>query len=98
MAQKIRVLVADNREIYRMGLADVLGKPPHIEVVAMCAAGEEAIRRTAELKPDIVILDGNITECDCFEVKRRIKEMYPEIRIIIINPASYRFIDLLSVL
>jgi len=95
---KIRVLVADNREIFREGLARVFEKTANIEVVSLCATIEETIQKTTELKPDLVLLNINITDCDCSEVKQRIKEKHPEIRLMIITPSSDKFTDPLSLL
>jgi len=94
---KIRVLIADNREIFREGLAHVLGKTTSIEVVSSCSTGEETIRQSVELKPDIIILDSDIMECDCFEVKQRVSELLPETRFIIIGASTNVSFDPLSV-
>ena len=95
---KIKVLLADNREIFREGLAHVLGKTTSIEVVSSCSTGEETIHQAIKLKPDIIILDSDIMECDCFEVKHRVNELLPETRFIVVGPSTNESLDPLYVL
>ena len=55
--EPIRVLVADDHVLYRRGLQLVLGQEPDIAIVGEAADGVEAIRRTEELLPDVVLMD-----------------------------------------
>ena len=56
-SQTIKVLIADDHAIVRMGLASLLGTQRDIEVVGEAEDGESAISKTVELNPDIVIMD-----------------------------------------
>lgn len=53
----IRVVMADDHLIVREGLRFVISAEPDIEVVAECADGAEAIALTAQLRPDVVLMD-----------------------------------------
>ena len=53
----IRVLVADDNAVLRMGLGHLIAADPGLELVGEAASGEEAVERTAEVSPDIVLLD-----------------------------------------
>ena len=53
----IRILIADDHGIVRMGLRLLFEKLPGMEVVGEAATGHEAVRLAAELNPDVVIMD-----------------------------------------
>jgi NarL family two-component system response regulator LiaR len=57
MTSPIRVLVVDDHEIVREGLAMLLGDQPEIELVAEATNGEEAVALAAALHPDVVLMD-----------------------------------------
>jgi len=94
--EKIKVLVADDQEIFREGLATLLESSPNIEVVSTCSTGFEAIKKAVELNPDVILLDTEIRECECTEVAQRIKEVLPEPRIIILTQ-PYKDLELSSI-
>jgi DNA-binding NarL/FixJ family response regulator len=68
----IRVLVADDQEIVRTGLAMILAAQPGIEVVAQVADGRQAVARARELRPDVCLLDIRMPEMDGIEATRRL--------------------------
>ncbi len=82
----IKLVLAFKQELFREGLAKLLAeKTPHLTVLAKCSNGMACIQRTKELKPDIILLDTEITNCDCAEVTRSITSPMPETRIIILT-------------
>ncbi|MER6011115.1 response regulator transcription factor [Streptomyces bluensis] len=60
----LRVLVADDNPVVRAGLAALLGAYPGIEVVADATNGEEAVRRAADCRPDVILLDVRMPGTD----------------------------------
>ncbi|GGZ55875.1 response regulator transcription factor [Streptomyces bluensis] len=60
----LRVLVADDNPVVRAGLAALLGAHPGIEVVADATNGEEAVRRAADCRPDVILLDVRMPGTD----------------------------------
>ena len=95
--EKIKVLLMDRREIFRQGLALILEREPNIQVVFTCSSAQEGIKRASELKPDIVFLDTEVSDYDCVEATRRVCELSPETRIIILTH-SEEYHDPLSAL
>lgn len=59
-ARPLRILFADDHEIFRAGLRQILAGDPHLEVVAELADGETALHKTLELKPHIAVLDFDL--------------------------------------
>jgi DNA-binding NarL/FixJ family response regulator len=84
--KKIKVLIADNGEIFRQGLALLFKHVPGIEVVGTCSSGAETIQKAVELKPEIVILDKYIMDPEFIEVCRNIRELPYKTRLIISQP------------
>ena len=82
---KIRVLVADDQEIIRDGLAFILNKTGDIEVVAKAENGEEAVALTRRHKPDVVLMDIKMPRMDGIAATRFITEELPETSVIILT-------------
>ena len=82
---RIKVLVADAREIFRKGLAKILERQPELEVLGTCATGLQAIEKVRQLKPDVILLDTEITDCDYLEAIRRCHELILQAHIIILT-------------
>lgn len=68
----VRVVVADDQEAVRTGLALILGSAPDIDVVAEVADGLSAVRAAAEHRPDVVLMDIRMPGIDGIEATRRI--------------------------
>jgi DNA-binding NarL/FixJ family response regulator len=79
--EQIKVLLADDKEVFREGLARLLAEEEGIKVVSQCVNGKQAVEKVREIKPDVVLIDSSISECDSSEAVREIKEESPEVRI-----------------
>lgn len=70
----IHIVLADDHPIVREGLRAVLETQPDFEVVAEAATGEEALRQTLMLRPDILLLDLEMPVLDGVETIRRLRQ------------------------
>lgn len=68
----ITVLVADDQELIREGLATILGGQDGIEVVGTAADGAEAVRLVRELRPDVTLMDVRMPGTDGLDVTRQL--------------------------
>lgn len=68
----IQVLIADDQEIVRTGLAMILNAQPGIEVIAQVANGAEAVERALELRPDVCLFDIRMPGLDGIEATRQL--------------------------
>ena len=68
----IRVLIADDQMLVRQGFAVLLGAEPDIEVIGQAVDGLDAVARTAELSPDVVLMDIRMPELGGIDATRRI--------------------------
>jgi DNA-binding NarL/FixJ family response regulator len=80
----LNVLIADDHEIMRRGIRSVLESRKDIAVYE-AKNGKEAIDKTRELQPHLVILDVSMPVLDGFSAAREIKKVFPQIPILIFS-------------
>jgi DNA-binding NarL/FixJ family response regulator len=80
----IRVLVADDHEVVRCGLVNLV-TGTDIEVIGEATSGEEAVRLSAELKPDVIIMDIRMPDGDGLTALGRIKLDQPEMPVLVLS-------------
>ncbi|MEQ4484534.1 response regulator [Cohnella silvisoli] len=81
----IRVLLVDDHEMVRIGLAAVLNTEEGIEVVGEAGNGLEGLRLAREYSPDVVLMDLVMDGMDGIETTRRLMEEMPECRVIVLT-------------
>ena len=62
--KEIRILIADDHSLVRMGLASLLGEKAGFAVVGEASNGKEAIEAAKKLKPDVVVMDLMMPVCN----------------------------------
>ncbi|MCC3377033.1 response regulator transcription factor [Cohnella sp. REN36] len=83
--QPIRVLLVDDHEMVRIGLAAVLGTEEGIEVVGEAGNGMEGLRLAKAYEPEVVLMDLVMEGMDGIETTRRLLEAQPECRVIVLT-------------
>ena len=85
MKNTIRVLIADDHTIVRIGLRTLLGAEKDIEVVGEAKNGEMAMKEALRLRPDVVIMDLMMPKMDGAEATAVLHETLPETKVIILT-------------
>ena len=84
-SRKIRVLIADDHKIVRVGLAALLGIEKDIEIVGFAENGREAVEQTERLEPDVAIIDLMMPIMDGAEATAAIHLKHPLVKIMILT-------------
>ena len=79
----INVLLVEDHELTRMGLAMVLDRIEDINLVAEASDGLEGIKKAREYSPNVILMDIGLPNIDGIEATSRIKEFLPETKILI---------------
>lgn len=83
---RIRILIVDDHPIVRKGLAATLAPEPDMEVIASAATGKEALALFREQRPDVTIMDLNLTpDMTGIQAIRAIRREFPDTRIIVLS-------------
>ena len=81
----IRILIADDHAIVRMGLATLLGAQDGFEVVGEAANGEQAVARALKLRPDVVVMDLVMPKKDGVAATAELHEKLPSAKCLILT-------------
>jgi DNA-binding NarL/FixJ family response regulator len=81
----VRILIADDHELFRRGLAAELTQVPGWVVAGEAANGRDAVELAAALKPDLVVLDLTMPELNGLEAARKIISANPAARVLILT-------------
>ncbi len=83
--EQIRIIIVDDHQLVREGIASMLSGVRGIEVAALAASGEEAINIAREADPDVVLMDITMPGMNGIEASRWMKEIDPDVRVIIVS-------------
>jgi two-component system response regulator NreC len=79
---KIKLLLADDHTVLRAGLKALFNAQPDMQVVAEASNGEEAVRMSRELSPDVILMDISMPGMSGFEATSEIRKQNPAARIL----------------
>jgi len=82
-AKTIKILIADDHEVVRHGVRDLLGSQPGWEVCHEAATGREAVKMIEDGQPDVAVLDLSMPGLNGMDVARQIRKVSPDTKIII---------------
>jgi DNA-binding NarL/FixJ family response regulator len=86
----IRVVLVDDHEVVRAGLAALLSTAADIEIVATAADGQEAIAAVAEFAPDVVLMDLSMPVLDGVAATTAVTRDHPAVRILVLTSFAER--------
>jgi len=84
----VRVLIADDQKVVRDGLATLLDLLGGITVVSTAVDGEDAVRKTLELDPDVVLMDLHMPNCSGVEATEKLVARGARARIVVLTTYS----------
>lgn len=84
----IKILIADDHPVVREGLFAMLSREHDFEVVGEAKDGVEALNKTKELAPDVVLMDLRMPEMDGVQAMREIRATMPNVKFIILTTYS----------
>ena len=81
----IRIVIADDHEIFRDGFKVMLRKQTEIQIMGEAENGHELLQQVAEHQPDVVITDIKMPKMDGVEATRQLKKLWPHIEVIALS-------------
>jgi DNA-binding NarL/FixJ family response regulator len=85
LLSSIRILVADDHKDWRNQVRLLLQARPEWQVISEVSDGEEAVRKTEELKPDLILLDIDLPRLNGIEAARQIRQLSPDSKIVFLS-------------
>lgn len=82
------ILIVDDHDLVRTGLKNILGGSRGFNIVAEASTGEEAIRLSRKLEPDLVLMDVGLPGLSGLETTERILKAQPEVKVIVLTAHS----------
>jgi DNA-binding NarL/FixJ family response regulator len=86
----IRVLIADDHNLVRAGLAQLLANAPDIDVVGAAAGGREAVERAVDRAADVVLMDLSMPDLDGIAATAELGRRMPSARVVVLTSFSDR--------
>jgi DNA-binding NarL/FixJ family response regulator len=83
--EKVRIIIADDHQLFRNGLKILLNAFPDFEVIGEASNGDEFIKVIRNARADVALMDINMPEMDGIEATRKGLKLCPELRIIALS-------------
>lgn len=82
---RTRVMIVDDHEIVRRGIAETIDREPDFHVVAEAATVEDALRRAQLVNPDVMLVDLQLPDGTGIDVMRALSETQPDVRCVVLT-------------
>ena len=82
---KTRILIADDHQVVRKGVAAILGERPDWEICAEASTGRQAIAAAASLNPDVIVMDIGLPDMNGLDATRHILKENPQTEVLILS-------------
>ena len=83
--QTVRVLIADDQTLFRVGLARLLEEDPRVEIVGQAGDGAEAVKLAGSVMPDVILMDLKMPNVDGIEATKQILAKHPSVKVLLLT-------------
>jgi two-component system, NarL family, nitrate/nitrite response regulator NarL len=88
MKKRIKLLLVDDHPVVRKGIASCLSQHDHLQIIGEAADGREALRKTREAEPDIVLMDIDMPHMNGLAVTDLLRKELPKVKVLILSMHS----------
>jgi DNA-binding NarL/FixJ family response regulator len=81
----IKIIIADDHDLFVEGLTELLSRQPDIELLGQARDGLQAVEQTSLLKPDIILMDVAMPRLNGIKASRQIKTKFPDVKILMLS-------------
>lgn len=85
----IRIMLVDDHTVLRDGLRSIFELENDIEVVGEAISGDEALRITRKVDPDVILMDINLPDANGIEVTAAVKSQFPYCKVLVLTMYSH---------
>jgi DNA-binding NarL/FixJ family response regulator len=85
---RLRLLVADDHQMFRAGISNLLRTEEGFEIIGGASNGEEAVQMAFDLQPDVVLMDIHLPKLDGISATQKITEAFPSIKILALTSSE----------
>lgn len=82
---KARILLVDDHPVMRRGLSEIINDDPDMEICGEAATDVEALELSAELRPDVALVDVSLGDSSGIELVRQLKEQHPQLKTLVLS-------------
>src|SRR5258705_13765740 len=88
--EKIKVLVVDDHPVVRKGLQSCLARQDRLKIVGEASDGDEALKKTRELSPDVVLMDISMPGMNGLAVTEGLRKEHPTVKVLVLSVHNNR--------